>query len=128
MNEEYLKDIESEISLIGEIIELQNKQNLSMLSVEKQENQLQTKLTLLKIYESYLADIDSEMNSIAFYMEMKNEIERLKSLLEASMSEENKWKKQYDDLAKSKLGRIQRFWWRITKREKRRLKWISKRD
>ena len=74
------------------------------------------KLDMLDMCEAYLADITAEIEFYASYIAMERQVEELKNLLDNAVIHEQQWKRQYNDLANSKLGRLQRFWWRITKK------------
>jgi len=80
------------------------------------EENLDYKIELLRTCEEYLNDITFELELYAAYIEKDREIRELKELLDSAIVQEQKWKRQYNDLANSKMGKLQRLWWRICKK------------
>ena len=118
VKEQYLKDIEHEILLLGMYSELGSKNNLTGAE-QNDTNLIELKLKLLKIYESYYNDIEFEINMIAEYIVKSEEINKLQNIIDEEISKEKELKKKYDDLANSKLGKLQRLWWRVVKKIKK---------
>lgn len=107
---EFLKEIESEICMIGEIASLEQNSitNKEIITIPDRK----TKIEMLKLCEQYLSDVDIEMELIAAYIELDNKVNELKHIIDDEISQDLHYKKQYEDLANSKLGKLQRFWWR----------------
>lgn len=111
---EFLEEVESEICLIGEM--LSSKKNNIQSKKDSGITDVQTKMKLINICEQYINDIDIEMELIASYMELEEKVKELKHTIDVEISQDLYYKKHYEDLANSKLGRIQRFWWRKSKK------------
>lgn len=111
---EFLEEIESEICMIGEIASLEQSTitNKEIVPIPDRKN----KIELLNLCEQYLTDVDVEMELIAAYIELDNKVNELKYIIDNELSQDLHYKKQYEDLANSKLGKLQRFWWRKRKR------------
>ena len=56
---------------------------------------------------------------IAEYIVKSEEINKLQNIIDEEISKEKELKKKYDDLANSKLGKLQRLWWRVVKKIKK---------
>lgn len=112
--QEFLEEIESEICMIGEIASLEQKSVTTKEIVNVPDRK--TKMEMLRLCEQYISDIDIEMELIASYIELDNKVEELKHIIDDEISQDLYYKSQYEDLANSKLGKIQRFWWRKRKK------------
>ena len=111
---EFLEEIESEICLIGDM--LSSEQSAIQSNQNRDITDVQTKMRLINICEQYINDIDIEIELIASYIELEEKVKELKHTIDVEISQDLYYKKQYEDLANSKLGRIQRFWWRKSKK------------
>ena len=111
---EFLDEIEAEICMIGEFASLEqtsDTKNKTMTVTDRK-----TKIEMLNLCEQYISDIDIEMELIASYIALENKVNELKSIIDNEISQDLHYKKQYEDLANSKLGKLQRFWWRKRKK------------
>lgn len=110
---EFLDEIETEICMIGEMASLEQSSSTNKAITITDPK---AKIEMLHLCEQYLSDIDIEMELIASYIALDNKVNELKSIIDNELSQDLHYKKQYEDLANSKLGKLQRFWWRKRKR------------
>lgn len=110
---EFLDEIETEICMIGEMASLEQSSSTNKVITI---NDPKAKIEMLHLCEQYLSDIDIEMELIASYIALDNKVNELKGIIDNELSQDLHYKKQYEDLANSKLGKLQRFWWRKRKR------------
>lgn len=105
-----LEEIDTELCLIGELATIE--------SAPAEQHRMDTtynlklRMQLQNMSEQYINDIDIEMELIASYLELEEKVNQLKRFIDDEVMKDLKYKKQYEDLANSKLGKIQRFWWR----------------
>ena len=66
---------------------------------------------LLQTQKAHLADVEQGIRMAGEYLELTVKLEQ--------DEQSAKWKSAYESLANSKLGRLQRFYWRITEKRKR---------
>ena len=113
---QFLEEIEAEICMIGELSSTERP--LSGSGSSKPAVDMKTKMEKIRLSEEYINDIDIEMELIASYLELEEKVKELKRIIDDELNQNLRYKKQYEDLANSKLGRIQRFWWRITRKKR----------
>ncbi|MBR2717023.1 MAG: hypothetical protein IKD79_04730 [Oscillospiraceae bacterium] len=65
----------------------------------------QLKKELLRVTRAYLADVEEDIRIIGEYLASDQYAD------DADRREDLRWKRAYEDLAASKLGRIQRWYW-----------------
>jgi lipid II:glycine glycyltransferase (peptidoglycan interpeptide bridge formation enzyme) len=69
-------------------------------------------LDLLQTSRAYLKDIDGSIELAVNCIELEKQVKALKQQLRQSEDDVRRWKREYRNLSKSKMGKLQRGWWR----------------
>ena len=111
-----IQELEAENEFLLKCLEVQNVQpdgadNAAEISLRKQ---------LVALQSAYLEDVEQDIQIIGEYFALSERHSRENALaansLQDAAEEARRWKKAYQTLADSKLGRLQRWYWRLCDR------------
>ena len=113
---ERIQELEAENEFLLKCLKMQRVQPDSVNSAAE----ISLRKELIALQSAYLEDIEQDMQIIGEYFALSERRRQENALaansIQAAVEEARRWKKAYQALANSKLGRLQRWFWRLCDR------------